>query len=245
MRPLTWALLCGLVAAGPAAGDWLITREGERIETRGPWTEKGRMIVFTLPNGTLSSIRASEIDLEASRTATAEAQAPPSEERAAEPAAKKPLFVLTDRDVRRVPTTPRPEDAEDEEAGPAPVEGGVEVVSWKELEGGDPGVQIFGTLRNRGREVVSGVAVTVSLLDEAGQVLDSSDAAVNDRVVGPAGLTNFRVSFPNVLHYAQVRFEVSGQGFEVRRPGTPVQTPAAPPAEAEPEGEGEGGRPAP
>ncbi len=95
--------LAALALTVPAAhGDWLVTREGARIETRGAWEVRGRTIVFTTPVGTLSSIRRDEIDLDASRTATEAAAAPaPPTPTAAEEAPRVPVMTLTDRDVGR------------------------------------------------------------------------------------------------------------------------------------------------
>lgn len=90
--------LLGLPAAAISA-DWLVTREGARVETRGTWEVRGKMVVFTRPNGTLSSMRLSEVDLDASQAATAAARRPtdvPSDEEA-----PQPVLVLTNDDVRR------------------------------------------------------------------------------------------------------------------------------------------------
>jgi hypothetical protein len=73
--PLVAAAL--LLAAAPLGADWLVLKDGNRIETHGPWREKGRQIVFTLPNGQLSALRATEVDLAASRAATASTPATP------------------------------------------------------------------------------------------------------------------------------------------------------------------------
>ncbi len=99
-RSIFPALLAALALAAPfARGDWLVTREGARVETRGAWEVRGRMIVFTTPSGTLSSIRRDEIDLDASRAATEAAAAP--QPTAAEEAPKAPVMTLTDRDIGR------------------------------------------------------------------------------------------------------------------------------------------------
>ena len=74
-----------LFIAGPAAADWLVTREGASVETRGAWRQEGRLMVFTLADGTLASLRLDEVDLEASRQATEGASQP-----AAAPPAGKP-----------------------------------------------------------------------------------------------------------------------------------------------------------
>ena len=50
------ALAVGFTA-GAAHADWLVTRDGARIETKGAWKVDGRRVVFTMPNGTLSALR--------------------------------------------------------------------------------------------------------------------------------------------------------------------------------------------
>lgn len=90
------ALLLLLPAAGQA--DWLITQDGQRIRTQGPWEVKGRMVVFTSERGTLSSIRLDEVDLEASEEFTARA-ARPAAETPAEAPQPPSVMILTNEDV--------------------------------------------------------------------------------------------------------------------------------------------------
>ncbi len=91
------AVACSL----PAAADWLVTRDGHRIETDGPWQVKGRLVVYTDAGGTLRSLRLDEVDVEASEAAGEEQEAPPASE-PAEPVEKRaPVLVLTDKDVPR------------------------------------------------------------------------------------------------------------------------------------------------
>lgn len=99
-RRLVW-MLAGWLTASTAAADWLVTRDGERIETRGAWEARGRRVVFTSTSGTLSSIRLSEIDLEASREATARAllAEAPAQETPPPPAPPPPALVITTEDV--------------------------------------------------------------------------------------------------------------------------------------------------
>ncbi len=51
----------------PAQADWLSLHDGGLLETKGPWKEKGKMIVYTAPTGPLMSVRAVEVDLEMSK----------------------------------------------------------------------------------------------------------------------------------------------------------------------------------
>src|SRR5689334_14665868 len=104
-RNTLWLLtLLGLAIAAPARADWLVTRDGGRVETRGPWKEKGKLVVFTKADGTLASLRLSEVDLEASRKLTESAKVQAEKPPAPEPPKKK-LAVLTDADFKKA--TPR------------------------------------------------------------------------------------------------------------------------------------------
>lgn len=72
------AALVALFLPVASSADWLLTVDGQRIETLGPWEVEGDRIVFTLPNGTLTSVRAEEIDLPASLQLTEWAKSIPS-----------------------------------------------------------------------------------------------------------------------------------------------------------------------
>lgn len=72
-------LLLVVLVAAPAWSEVLVTVDGDRIETKGPWEAKGRRILFTDARGTLRSMSASAIDLEASE----QASKPPEPERPA------------------------------------------------------------------------------------------------------------------------------------------------------------------
>jgi hypothetical protein len=98
-RTVVWVLFCWLVVIGGAHADWLVTQEGKQVQTKGPWEVRRNLVVFTLPNGTLSSMRLSEVDLEKSESLTAEAVRPPEAVEAETP--KEPVLVLTTRDVGR------------------------------------------------------------------------------------------------------------------------------------------------
>ncbi len=97
------AWMLALWFAVPAAGDWLVLRDGSRLETAGPWEVKGRQIVFTRPGGALSAVRLADVDLEASNKATQAANAEPSavSEQPAETRSqrRRPVLVLTDETI--------------------------------------------------------------------------------------------------------------------------------------------------
>ncbi len=233
------ALLLGAFCTRPALADWLVTRDGARIETRGAWEVRGKLVVFELASGQLSSLRLSAVDLEASDEATAAAAARAALPEAAEvpTAPAKAVFVLTDEDVAHVgpggtaatpaaggETTPERESAPQGAASREPVE----VVSWRELEdAGDDGVVISGTARNQGAAVAAGLALTVVLYDMEGKVVASSDAQLGARALPPGQSVSFRAAFPGIFAYGAVRFEFQYQ---------PVRTQTSPPAAGTPSG---------
>ena len=103
------AIALTLTVSLPASAEWLITHDGHRIETDGPWKVKGRLVVYTDAKGTLSSIRLDEIDLEASETASQEPAEEPAESREDESKPereprKRPVLVLTDGDIPEATT---------------------------------------------------------------------------------------------------------------------------------------------
>lgn len=92
-----------LALGSPARADWLVTRDGKSIETKGAWTVSGKVVKFTSSAGVLSSLRVDEVDLDASRDETARRNAPSAPPPPPKPApAKKPVLVLTDADVGHV-----------------------------------------------------------------------------------------------------------------------------------------------
>lgn len=69
VRASIWSLL--VLVPALAQADWLILHNGVRVETKGHWTVKGKLVVYTSLDKTLRSIRLSEVDVEASTRASA------------------------------------------------------------------------------------------------------------------------------------------------------------------------------
>lgn len=205
---LVYALLFPLATAAHA--DWLVTRDGARIETEGAWEVEGRRVIFTLPNGTLSALRLSEVDLEKSRAATEEAKNPPPAETEAKPEAPKPepVLVLTDKDIPKAATATATSEANEAEGssnspgGRAPA---LHVLDWR-LEDAPGGVLVVGRLENGTGGLQSSVRLRVELRNEDGEVLATSRATLTDETLVAGGITAFQARF---------------QGFETL-PGEPV-----------------------
>jgi hypothetical protein len=106
MRRAAIALTVVVAAAAAARGDWLVLASGEEIETKGAWTIDGPKIVFTTTRGVLSSVRASEVNIESSRALTAKKLEEASKVTVAPaPTPKRtPVLVLTDKDFPKEPT---------------------------------------------------------------------------------------------------------------------------------------------
>ncbi len=222
MRTAGWrvAVLVGaasLALAGSAAADWLVTRQGDRIETRGPWRRQGAMVVFTLPNGTLSSLRAEEIDFDASARASAPAPVAPVES----PAKKKPVLVLKDKDVAHVSAEG---EASPEAGKPAAGEKGaagqpqVAVTNWHQ-DLTEKGLVVSGTVQNNDPKTAAGeVTVNVRVFDADGKLLVSGPASLSSSALPPGKAATFSVTFPVDQKPAALKFDV-----------TSAAAPAAPP----------------
>lgn len=101
MRRLEATLIVALIV-GPCApiaveAEWLVLRDGTRLETRGVARVEGRRVLFTDAGGTLAALPAAEVDLAATEAANRTAAAPPAENAApaasaaiAAPATRRP-----------------------------------------------------------------------------------------------------------------------------------------------------------
>ncbi|HYG62888.1 MAG TPA: FxLYD domain-containing protein [Thermoanaerobaculia bacterium] len=220
-----------LVLPGTVGADWLVTREGARMEIQGHWQVKGKLVVFTRTDGSLASLRLSEVDLEASERATAAAMeaavAAETEEAtrqtAPEPEKKKSKFVLTDADFRKAPPPPATQEEggeaqtvtpEGQDVGEAGSQEKVVVGSWRQAARteGD-GLDVFGVLQNTGNELATDVAVTVELFAETGEQVGTSQAVLSAPGIRPNASITFRAAFPNVFTFSEARFNVRSRSL--------------------------------
>lgn len=245
MKTRSWILAVMIAAASagssPAApADWIVTRQGERFEIKGTWQLKGKLVVFTLPNGNLSSMRADRVDFDASKQATAqakkEAEAKPP---AADPAKtkRKSIIILTDKDFKK---TPLPEGTTDAAAGSAPADakkGGksnppgkdvpsaVEVVGWDRVPANESkanGAEITGTVRNVSQDSLTEVIVVADLFDDNGGLIGRFPAVVDNQVLPPAESSKFHVVANGVFAFASIRWETQAKGFKGPQGATPT-----------------------
>ncbi|MBP1621040.1 MAG: hypothetical protein H6Q02_1807 [Acidobacteria bacterium] len=235
--PLLAAAL--LAAAGPARADWLVTTDGGLIETKGPWKVDGRRVVFQMPNGTLSSVRSDEVDLD--RSAAETARAAEAARRAAEPAPepkREPVMRLTEKDIP--PSTAVAEEGEEGEAGTAEgaaaaaaVASGLEVISWdKTATAAGDGLEIFGTIKNNSPNNITSPSLMVMIYGADGGLMATNEGTINVGMI-PAGKTaNFRAAFPGVHDFSAAKFDAQGRGFRAPTPEPGSEGAAAPEPEA-------------
>jgi len=245
-RPAVAAAVALLLApAAPSTADWLVARDGGRVETKGPWQVKGKLVVFTGANGALASLRLADVDLAASETATREAreaqEAAAAQPEPQPPPRKKSIRSLTDADFSRKPPADEaaasPEEAAapgDEGAKPkepkAARESPVVVSSWSQANRteGD-GIDLYGTLQNPGTDLVTDVVVKVKLLNEQNEVVGTADGVLASTSMPAGGTTSFRVPFSGVFAFEKAEFAVSSKSI-ITTPDPAKQQ--APPAAA-------------
>lgn len=244
------------LTAGPAAADWLVLGDGGRVETRGPWQVRGRLLVFTTADGQLSSLRLSDVDLDASREATEVAARkrarPPVPPPARQP--REAVFVLTDADVAHYraspsapptsepgmpdadgpagvpPDTDRPADANPDAAGAAPPPELLVVTEWQESAmPNDGGLRLNGTLQNRGGRAATMVRLTAMTYNREGSLVASGEAQLSTDVLMPTRQARFQVDLPGVFDFSDVRFDLTSLDFEAGA------SPNGEPEEGEPE----------
>lgn len=210
----------------PAAADWLVTRDGTTIETAGPWRVENRLVVFERPDGTYASMRLTEVDLEASERLTRELAEKARAPKPAPPPPKPVVARLTEKELPPMADRPAPatepagsgEGAAGQGATPGAAGGGearpaesLQVVSWRDVSGTEgAGLELVGDVRNVTASTALDVVVTVVLLDEEGEEVETARALLTTSALPPGGTAGFRASFPGRFHAAGIEFRTSG-----------------------------------
>ena len=215
---------CLLLAAGaPAVADWLVMKDGTRLEIEGAWEERGSLVVFTLPGGTLSSLRASKVDLEASVAATEEAARPPAEVAEPEPAPKpKAKFVFTEKELPPVSRVLTEEGSPEAEGAAAPSSGEtsadgderLKVTAWNVVTPDDfDGSQVVGQIRNVGGELLTSLSMVVHAFNASGTPLGRVAAEIPPGALPADRVVDFTALFPAVYGITAIKFDLRAGGF--------------------------------
>ena len=201
-----------------ARADWLVMKDGTKVETRGPWRVEGALVLFEIDTTRLASVRASDVDLEASRQWTEVARATTERARSAVPEEKpKAVFVLTDADVRHSTDAPTADDGEADAAleDVVAAAGEVRVAAWNvsDLPTND-GIRIVGTARNTTEVVASDLNIDILVYDSTGELVHSGPAVLGSRALGPNQTTSLAADLPGVFAYERVEFAVDFVSLE-------------------------------
>jgi len=222
-------LFClALLTAGAAGADVLVTTDGTVVETKGPWQQRGKMVVFTLENGKLASLRAEDVDFEATERWRSELDEVAPAEAPAPAEAAKARIVLTDADVAHVdpdfyPTDPAEpgaalgddDETADPEADPA-TQSQVRVTAWDQDEPADGrGRRVFGTLRNDGNNYATDISVQVTVYDNEGAIVGTQATTPVATALRPGESTTFSLQFPDVFIIGATRMSVSSLDLEL------------------------------
>lgn len=208
--------------ASPTAGEWLVLKDGTRLETDGPWSERGRLVVFTDTSGHLVSIKLADVDLEASSRTTLEAEEAEQVPAPPPPPPRASVFSITDADVGHIDDDAFDdlEGAEGTSDGDQPEATALEeardiaVTEWEQVENasGD-GLAIQGTLENRGADAATGITIVVSAYDVDGEPLGTASAQLGSSALMPGETTRLIADFPGVFDISAVNFEIQQQIF--------------------------------
>lgn len=225
-------VLTAALAAPQAVADWLVLRDGSKVETAGAWRVDGRLVVFELKGGQLASLRLDEVELRASEEATAAARAAAAAPVAHAPSPRpKAKIVLTDADIPKGAVQPLGAEGDDAEGDEAAADGkdassgsagggdDLVVLSWESVDSaaGD-GLQIYGVAQNQGRDTLTGAGIRVLLYDaDGGEPIATAEADLSRTELPSRARTNFSVGFPGVFAFSAAKFEPRHRAFEARR----------------------------
>lgn len=203
-----------LLLAGSAPGDWLVMRDGTRLETLGPWEVKGQQVVFT--HCRPAALRLAAVDLEASEAASAEPAPPPVAGPEDGPTRREPL---AGKDLQRRTIDPGEEAEQNPEpdGDSATSDEPVRLVDWNSSVNADlGGLEITGTVRNSGDEVAGAVSVTVTVLGGDGDPYPSR-AFLQQSALAPGGSSTFRALLPGIFALVEdPTFEIRSEGLSIR-----------------------------
>lgn len=243
-RAFRVGLVLGLLIALtglPSAADWLVTRGGDQVETRGPWEIKGKLVVFTLPGGTLSSMRLSDVDLDASQKLT-ETKKMPSAPAATTSQRREATIVITDSDVAHVGPEAAGSVEERQEAGAqaraaqataAPGEG-LTVAEWnQEFDDAIDGVVLTGSIENRSPNLHSEITLLVMLYNTDGSLAGRGAATVDNVLLQAGQSTSFRAAFAGIVGFDRPEFRLNSASLSPRQEAAGDQAEGEIPADEE------------
>jgi hypothetical protein len=199
------ALLFAAAAFCFAAGDVVVLQGGVRLDLQKPVSRQGNVVLMTSADGTLLSVRASDIDWKATAAARAtRVSGKPSPAMTLPPetlaqAAKsgkdgpKARVKLTDADVsHKGEEEPGSEEKPKEER---PAASKLDVVDYSQEKSGE-NLVVRGSMRNSGATPAVNVHMTVTALDEKGERIGAGEAALSNGLVASGATVSFTATIP-------------------------------------------------
>jgi hypothetical protein len=222
-----------LAAAAPAS-DVVVLKGGERIELQAPPRQQGNNALLTRVDGTLLSVPMSEIDLKATAQARKAVRKPepaveavpqtPAEAARTGREGPKAKVRVTDADVAHetvqaaAAADGTPGDKKDAPRGGARLD----VVGYDQSRAG-ANLIVRGSLRNVGGTRASNSRLTVTAMDENGDVIGTGEGSLSKGSLDPSETVAFTASVPvGEKNVGTLRFQ----------PQWLSAPPPAPPAEA-------------
>jgi hypothetical protein len=189
--------LASLLAAGESV---VVLRGGTVIPLKEPWVQKGSTAILTRMDGTLFSVPISEIDTRATAARSKAAPAPPpsitpppetpAEAVRARREGPKARVRITDADVSHqaggLPEAPAAKDGGSATAGGA----SLEVAEYTDQRF-DKQLSVRGSLRNVGQVAALSSRLSITILDDKGEVIAKGDAGMGNSKIEPGHDTPF------------------------------------------------------
>ena len=190
-----------------AAGDVIILKGGARVDLKKAPERQGSVVLLTRSDGTLLSVRGSDVDWQATAAARkangisgkpdpAVAVSPetPAEAARASREGPKARVKLTDADVGHVGEEESPA-GEKKDAAVKPGGGRLEVIDYGQERSGTSLV-VHGSMRNSGGTPAASARLTVTAMDDKGETIASGEAGLSNGQVEPGGTISFSVTIP-------------------------------------------------
>jgi hypothetical protein len=230
-------LFFAAAAVSFAAADVVVLQGGVRIDLQKPLTRQGNVVLLTSADGTLLSVRPSDIDWKATAAAKAAggsgkpapalALPPETPAQAAKSGRDGPKarVKLTDADVAHTG-----EEEADSEGKPKKEESRsatakLDVIDYSQEKTG-ANLVVRGSMRNSGATPANNAHMTVTALDEKGEKIGSGEASLANGLVAPGATVAFTSTIPvGEKLVGTLRF--APQWIS---PAPPAPTPAAPAA---------------
>lgn len=225
-----------LPAALATASDVVILKGGSRIDLKGPWMQQGSNAIMTRSDGTVLSVPISEIDAKA--TAAAKKAAPAPDPAAVAPPqtpvealrqgreGPKAKVRLTDADVSHETVLAQmSSQTGDKKAESGKGTARLDVAGYDQSKSG-VNVLLRGSLRNFGGTTANNARMSVTALDENGEILGTGEASLSKGSLEPSETVAFTAAVP-VGDKTVAAFRFAPQWVAAPPPASPAETAAA------------------